>query len=248
VEIERHLELLESHGHALGARASSAGLDAPVPSCPDWCVRDLVQHVGNVHGWARTIVSSGMPAPPSPDEEASLFAPVPDERLLARYDDGLALLVATLRAAPPSLECWSFLPAPSPLAFWARRQCHETTVHAVDAGLAAGATADVEADLAADGLDELLFGFFSRARSRLIGAPAFSLSFHADDVGRDWTIRVDEEKASADDAGDGACRLTGPASLLYLFGWNRAPATDLRLEGAPSALEQWAARAKVVWS
>ena len=40
---------------------------------------------------------------------------------------------------PPTCECWTFLPAPSPLAMWARRQAHETAIHRVDAELAAGA-------------------------------------------------------------------------------------------------------------
>ena len=51
---------------------------------------------------------------------------------------GCADLVAALAAAPDDLECWTFLPAPSPRAMWARRQAHETAIHRVDAELAAG--------------------------------------------------------------------------------------------------------------
>ena len=39
---------------------------------------------------------------------------------------------------PTTCECWTFLPAPSPRAMWARRQAHETAIHRVDAQLAAG--------------------------------------------------------------------------------------------------------------
>ena len=30
------------------------------------------------------------------------------------------------------MRCFAFLPAPSPLAFWARRQAHETGIHRAD--------------------------------------------------------------------------------------------------------------------
>ena len=58
--------------------------------------------------------------------------------------------------------------APPARAFWARRQCHETTVHALDA-LSALEARPLTADdvwltdaLAADGVDELLVGFWQR--------------------------------------------------------------------------------------
>ena len=58
--------------------------------------------------------------------------------------------------------------APPARAFWARRQCHETTVHALDA-LAAREARPLTADdvwltdeLATDGIDELLVGFWQR--------------------------------------------------------------------------------------
>ena len=47
---------------------------------------------------------------------------------------GADALLAALRAAPDDLDVMTFLAQPLPAkAFWARRQCHETTVHALDA-------------------------------------------------------------------------------------------------------------------
>ena len=62
-----------------------------------------------------------------------------DAGLIAAYRDGHAALVAALRDADPDLECATFMPAPSPLAFWARRQAHETAIHRYDAQSAAAA-------------------------------------------------------------------------------------------------------------
>ena len=48
--------------------------------------------------------------------------------------DGAAPLVDALQSAPDDLAAMTFLKeAPPARAFWARRQCHETTVHALDA-------------------------------------------------------------------------------------------------------------------
>ena len=63
--------------------------------------------------------------------------------------------------------------APPARGFWARRQCHETTMHAVDALAASLGRAPrpdevwVDPELAGDGIDELLGGFLTRPRSRL---------------------------------------------------------------------------------
>ncbi len=34
-------------------------LTASVPACPEWCVADLVEHLGSVHQWARHAVLEG---------------------------------------------------------------------------------------------------------------------------------------------------------------------------------------------
>jgi uncharacterized protein (TIGR03083 family) len=73
-----------------------------------------------------------------PDEHELLLAGPGDAELLGWFRDGHAELVRALRSADPRLSCWTFLPAPSSLAFWARRQAHETAIHRADAESAAG--------------------------------------------------------------------------------------------------------------
>ena len=34
---------------------------AGVPACPEWCVADLVEHLGGVHQWARHAIVEGTP-------------------------------------------------------------------------------------------------------------------------------------------------------------------------------------------
>jgi uncharacterized protein (TIGR03083 family) len=111
-----------------------------------------------------------------------------DADLIAAYREGHAALVATLRGADPDVDCATFMPAPSPLAFWARRQAHETAVHRYDAqsalpGGPPSPAAAFEAAFAADGVDELIMGFAARRRYRYRGGGAeCSLTVRARDA------------------------------------------------------------------
>src|SRR5205814_10717487 len=117
-----------------------------------------------------------------------------------------------LEAADPGMTCWTFLEAPSPLAFWARRQAHETAIHRVDAQqAAAGAGAAVEPaftpQFAADGIDELIMGFLGRdAKRGSWDGPAGTLTLHADDGAggsAQWRV-LSEPGGRAVPRGDGA--------------------------------------------
>ena len=54
--LTRHLEGLRAAMVAFVRYADRAGLRAPVPTCPDWTVRDLVAHQGMVHRWAAALL------------------------------------------------------------------------------------------------------------------------------------------------------------------------------------------------
>ena len=101
----------------------AAGLTASVPACPGWQVRDLVRHQAYVHGWAaRHVAEQAAEITGTASEADILSGGPPDADLIASYREGVAALVRTLRAADPDVASATFLPAPSPLAFWARRQ------------------------------------------------------------------------------------------------------------------------------
>lgn len=134
MKIPEYVETLDRDGRLLAAAAGKAGVEAKVATCPGWQVRDLLRHTGMVHRWATAFVAEGHTSY-HPDGG---LPELDGEELLAWFREGHGRLVDTLSAAPPDVECWSFLPAPSPLAFWARRQAHETTVHRVDAESALG--------------------------------------------------------------------------------------------------------------
>jgi uncharacterized protein (TIGR03083 family) len=203
MEVAAHIAALDREGRMLVDAARSADLDAPVPTCRGWRQLDLLAHVGFVHRWATRYVATAVTEMvDEPDEAGILKGAPPEDDRCDWVSQGHAALVRALRAAPADLVCWTFLAAPSPLAMWARRQAHETAVHRVDAELAAGlAPAPVDAALAADGIDELLFAFLGRPSRRRDDTPTGTTTFRfeASDT-RDSDTRDSDTRDGADRA------------------------------------------------
>ncbi|MFF1510476.1 maleylpyruvate isomerase family mycothiol-dependent enzyme [Streptomyces sp. NPDC058326] len=248
MKITEHIEALDTAGRALADAAAEAGPDAEVPTCPGWRVRDLLRHTTMVHRWATTLVAERHTTYQPGDGEPALDG----DELLAHYREGHAGLVAALRAAPEDLECWTFLPSASPLAFWARRQTHETTVHRADAesALPAG-PGPVDPTVAVDGIDELLRAFHSRDRSRVRTPEPRTLRVRATDTGDIWTVHLSAEEPPRTERGDGAVadtELSGPVGRLYLHLWNRLPDGAVTLTGDAELARLWRETSGITWS
>ncbi|MFG2307930.1 maleylpyruvate isomerase family mycothiol-dependent enzyme [Streptomyces sp. NPDC048566] len=246
MKIEHYVQTLDREGGLLLAAAEAAGTDAPVATCPGWLIGDLVRHTGAIHRWATAFVAERLPSY-RPD------AGLPDldgDALLSWFREGHAVLVETLAGAPRDLACWSFLPAPSGVAFWARRQAHETAVHRMDAVSALGGEPDpVSPEFAVDGIDELLQGFHARPQSRVRTEEPRVLRVAATDVpGAVWTVRlsadapVSRRTDPAADAPAADCELSGPAPALYRALWNRAPFPNVAGDAALATLWQETSR------
>jgi uncharacterized protein (TIGR03083 family) len=246
MRVDQFVETIRADGDRLAEVAQRAGLEAAVPTCPGWLVADLLRHLGGVHRWAAAHVT-GEGSEPVPADE--FFVAPADGVLLDWFREGHQALIVALAAAEPGLDCWTFLPAGSPLEFWARRQAHETAVHRADAEAAVGARPQWSPPFAADGIDELLNGFFRRQPERLAADPPLRMSLHATDADRAWTVRMEPDRLYVD-AGEQPAdlRLAGTASHLYLLLWNRADTGGLDVDGDPKAWESWRDRATVTWS
>jgi uncharacterized protein (TIGR03083 family) len=263
VEISAYIDALDRDGALLADAAEAAGLQASVPGCPGWQVRDLVRHQAYVHDWAARHVRDRSPQiiDDGLSESDILGGGPADAELIAAYRQGHAALVAILRAADPDVECATFMAAPSPLAFWARRQAHETAVHRYDAQSAGpgGPPAPARAfdrAFAADGLDELIMGFAARRRYRptdadtAAGGVERSLTVRPRDAEGRWHVRfTDGGTAVSRDDPAADCTLAGTAAGLYAFLWNRsdAAAAGATISGAPEILGRWNTCVRVEW-
>jgi uncharacterized protein (TIGR03083 family) len=250
VDVAQYVTAIEIDGRMLGEAVERAGWHAPVPTCPGWQVRDLVRHLGHVHRRvAGMIVDRVVAPPPAPSEEEMLRGGPPDTGLLDWFSEGCAALAATLRAAPADLAMWTFLEAPSPLAFWARRQAHETAIHRVDAESAAGEVGPFPPAFAADGVDELLMGFLGRGRRAHRSDPSRSLAVHAADTAQSWLLRSLPDRVEVSRHGGAAdCTVSGRAVDLYLFLWNRRAAHGLDIVDDLGVLGWWRRNVRITWS
>jgi uncharacterized protein (TIGR03083 family) len=246
METAEFVAILDREGRALAAAAEEAGTGAKVPTCPEWQVSDLLRHTGMVHRWATAFVAEGHTSYHPDQGLPDLDGP----ELLTWFREGHSRLVDTLTAASPDVRCWHFLPAPSPLAFWARRQAHETAVHRFDAESARGGTpGEIDRDVAADGIEELLLGFHARAKSKVRTEEPRVLRVRATDTdGAVWTVRLSSEPPAAEpgDSADADCEVAGPVAALYLSLWNRVPFPAVT--GDASVAELWREKSAVTWS
>lgn len=230
------LRRLRTEARHVTAFAAQRDLDAPVPSCPGMTVRDVIQHLGSVHRrvteWVR------VQAPPADWEREP---PGPD--LIGWFAEGADLLYAELSAHPPGEVCDTPWPHDRTVGFWCRRMAHETTVHRTDVESAYGPIGPVDAELAADGADEVLTLYLVH---RLGGeAPGWSAVTRPPGTGEVvgvcadrhlWrvtlTTKPDVSRQLPDDAD---AIIVGTAPHIYLWLWGRLPDTTIRINGTPTA-------------
>ena len=63
MNVDQYLDALRSESALLAAAASEAGLDAALPSCPNWVMRDLIHHLGEVQRWSAAVVRGSITNP-----------------------------------------------------------------------------------------------------------------------------------------------------------------------------------------
>lgn len=250
MQVDELLDSLDCEGAAFIEAVRVGGLDEEIPTCPGWRARHLVAHLGAVHRWAAAQVNGSATEMVGGASEAEMLAQAPPENeLLDWFSAGHRALVESLRRAPVDLQCWTFLDAPSPRAFWVRRQAHETAVHRADAELAVGSLPRFAPDFACDGIEEVLFGFSRRRRPSSESVAVLGLE--ATDCECAWRIHMGKEGVSArPGSGPADCVLSGTASDLYLFAWNRLPgdAPSLAGTGDAAAVELWRETVRIRWT
>jgi uncharacterized protein (TIGR03083 family) len=253
METATWIETLRQEGARMTAAARATAADAPVPTCAEWVARDLIRHMGGIHRWATSFVAEARAEPGSQTLEEVAGGWPGDEELADWFEAGYLRLVAVLEAAPPDVQCWTFMSAPSPLAFWSRRQAHETAIHRVDTELAAGRTvahlSRCSPAFAADGVDELLRGFWPRRSATARSATPVTLGVQCTDEGSAWVVTMGPDGVdTAVGGGEATCSVRGAAGDLYFALWNRGGSESLKTEGDRALLTQFGEALQVRWA
>ena len=249
--VDEYLQIIKRAGDTLLADALAAGMDAKVPTCRTWTASHLVAHQAVVHRWAIAVVTEGGEQRTHTQTQVRAL---PD--LVGFYREGLDLLLAALAAAPTDLDVMTFLAdVTSSRIFWARRQAHELTMHGVDALSArlgrvpTTAECAIDANVAADGLDELLRGFYTRGKSKIFDGMEYTFVVAPTDMPTSWVVHVGEQMSVAPPGTTAPTsvrmRLSGTAAGLYLALWNRG--TDVVAEGDLDVLARWHREQRIRW-
>jgi uncharacterized protein (TIGR03083 family) len=233
-----YLAALRSDTDTLVEAGGRAGLDAPVPSCPDWRVAELFKHVGRVHRFVAACARANEFV--SPD---TLPGSPGDADLAAWVRDGAAALVEAIDR-PADQATWTWSPEHT-FGFWQRRTAHETAIHRVDAELAGGAASPIADRLAADGIDEWLHLLSLRPQAAPLAGHGETLHLHCTDVAGEWLVRLGEagpEIEAIHAKGDVAVR--GPASDLLLVLLRRADPGTVEVLGSRPVLDGFLERVR----
>jgi uncharacterized protein (TIGR03083 family) len=201
-----HLPLLADLQSAFHRSIPEVDGEAKIPGCPGWTVRELVEHIAEVHHWA---------AAQARHEEMEPLSPSSD--LVAHYEACARELRDTLATLDPDAPART-LDGEGVVSFWHRRQVHETLIHLHDLRAAAGNEVDeVAPDVWADTVDEVVTVMYPR-QVRLGRTPPVphAVSLVAADADRVWQLGDGEPGAV----------VTGPARKLALLLWRRTDVAD----------------------
>ncbi|MFZ4519610.1 MAG: maleylpyruvate isomerase family mycothiol-dependent enzyme [Microthrixaceae bacterium] len=231
------------------AAVAAGHLDAEVPACPGWAVRDLLVHLGSVHRWAGEVLRTGESPGRMPGEGGADPAPDDDGRLLDWFTGGALELADALDAMDPGAPSWLPWVLERPVAgVWLRRMTQETSVHRWDAESAVGEPGPIAAPLAADGVDEYFTLIVPRRVARDgIDLPSGSLHVHCTDddlegVNGEWFVTAADGYAVTPEHRKGDAVLRGRAEDLLLALWGRpVPEGGVEVVGDPEIAAAWLA-------
>ena len=256
MEVSDYVGFVASEGDLFASVAEQGELNVDIPPCEGWDMRELVRHLGMIHLWAAGNVAFPKDDWLVVDDLPDLAGHWPDlatswpedAELVSWYRETLANLVRVLETASPDVAAFTFLPAPSPLAMWARRQASEIAIHRFDAETSRSITSHFDPNFATDMLDELLSGFAPRPREIDVDAERV-LHVHAEDVGEHWYLTLGPDGIStARKGGDADLTVTGTAAELYLVFWNRTPDASVNMDGELDLMDLWHNSCRVRWS
>jgi len=221
--------------------AASIDQTAHVPTCPEWDVAALCDHLARVYQGRSYVIAHGA----FMDREDVASRPDGTDPLawVRRWSDTLDRSLLELPDEAPTV---TFMPEATTVHFWRRRMALETLVHRTDAEVAVGDVAPMDNDLSADGIAELLWFGTHPENDEPDGIEAASVVALTDGT-QTWTASLTERGLATPASGAPAATVRGsaPALLLALSGRDLegigAPRFGVALpvvEGDPAAYER----------
>jgi len=233
---QRYVEHVRADGERIAAVAER-GLDASVPSCPGWTVKDVVEHTAEVflHKVA-SMREKAFPDPWPPERG--------DEPTIPYLRHALDELVDELTTRDPHEFADTWWWDERTVGFWGRRMAHEAAIHRVDVELVHDDVTPIDYELALDGVDEVLRLFLTGDYSdeEIPDQPGTVAQIRAG--GTAWRIVMEPTAIVAQVYLDRWPELPVDATVsgeplpMYLWLWGRGPRDPLAVDGDISVADQ----------
>jgi uncharacterized protein (TIGR03083 family) len=219
----KQYDALRAADFQLFCEAASRDLTAHVPTCPEWDVAALCDHLARVYqGRASVIEHKEWVKPDTLEVRTDGDDPI---AWVTRWSDGLDRALAERDDDSAAL---TFMPEAAAVHFWRRRMALETLVHRTDAEIAQGDVSAMDDELSADGVDELLWFGTHPENDDDDGVEGTSAVMLTDGT-RTWAVELTRTgmRHVGGRTADATVRGSAPALLLALSG------RDLEGIGAP---------------
>lgn len=242
-DYREYCDAVETEATQFAQVVQDVDMSLPVPTCPQWCLADLIEHHGRSQRRVEYVVRHRSQQPVWAKDVAIGLPETPAE-YPEWFASGISGLVATLLAADPDTPMWTN-GADQRLRYWARRVLFEAVVHRADAELALGRTPHLDTRTAADGIGEMLANMpcfpWIAERQRTLNRPGEALHFSAADQGA-WLVTLTEDGFTwSTDHAQAAVSVSGSAGDLLMLIYGRFSPDDDRLSvrGDLELLRRW---------
>ena len=237
-----------AHDGSRMAELARGDLDAPVPTCPEWTLKDLLEHTGQVHRWQTEACHVDVGA--FPDPESFARAPrrgsvagglVPSGGRSGRRDDGRRWRPASLAGPGPSPTV-ATPPTGTSAASPRRRWCTASTPSSPPAVRCPTSTPP-SPPTASPRCSRCSYRWPPVKPSEAMGGPCTSTppTPTASGSSRSTPTRVDATRGHA--KGDAALR--GAARDLLMMVWGRDPLGAIEHLGDDSVIATFRAATKI---
>lgn len=225
--------------------ARVGGADCAIPSCPEWTMRQLAEHLALEYaGWyySNLTLAPGTPDPLSAAMGAMPPAPEGFDELLDYIVRNASRFADHAREVDLDREVWVF-DSVGLARFWLRQTIMEVGVHAWDAAMAGGRPSPLSEQISLEAVDQICAMQYHRGHwwGEPWTPPSTPFCLIATDAEISWFMYEEGGRAHYESGGaeKASARAAAPAESLYLWLAGRQTPSEVAVIGDPAIAQAW---------
>lgn len=157
---------------------------------------------------------------------------LPERDPLEAFTEAYEAMRTEFLTRGPAAPSYTWHEPDQTVGFWFRRMAQETAIHRVDVELAVDQMTPIDAELAADGVDEALRVMLAGDWSdEPLAKPLAGQVVELATSGRSWLVACEETSIAVLADGTPDTRVSGDPSDLVRWIWGRGPREPLTVQG-----------------